>query len=363
MLNMPNTTKMTEEQILDQAETVVRDCLKAAPFLSVKRVQRALRTDQTREESRPDLLIKAQTPDGEQLIVVEARRSGQPRSVREAIHQLLLYRSEWARAYGVLAAPYISPRSAEICRENGIGYVDLAGNCRLAFSRFYLEREGRPNPAPQRRDLRSLYSPKATRILRVLLTNPKQAWKLQALAQEAGVSLGQVYNVKKLLLDREWIAADGAGVRLTAPGPLLAEWAQAYNFRQNTVQDFYSLDSVAEIESKLAALGRDAGTKYALTGFSAAGRLAPMVRYQRAMAYVEGDSSSVATSLGAKEVPSGANLTLLSPYDAGVFYGVGDVQGVQIVSPVQAYLDLIGYRGRGEEAATFLLEQVIQPQW
>jgi hypothetical protein len=360
---MADTTKTTEQDLLDQAETAVRDCLKAAPFLAVKRVQRATRTEKAREESRPDLLIKAQTPDGEQFFVVEVKRSGQPRSVREAVNQLLRYRSEWAQAYGVLAAPYISPRSAEICRKNGIGYIDLAGNCRLAFSRFYLEREGRPNPTPQRRDLRSLYSPKATRILRVLLANPKQAWKLQPLAQEAGVSLGQVFNVKKLLLDREWIAADEAGVRLAEPGPLLAEWAQNYTFRRNVVRGFYSLDSLAEIENKLAAIGRNAGTRYAFTGFSAAARLAPMVRYQRAAAYVDGDLSAVAKALGAKDVPSGVNLTLLSPYDAGVFYGASEVQGVQIVSPVQAYLDLIGYRGRGEEAATFLLEQVIQPQW
>jgi hypothetical protein len=233
----------------------------------------------------------------------------------------------------------------------------------LAFPRFYVEREGRPNPAPQRRDLRSLYAAKTTRVLRVLLVNPKKTWKLQPLAQEAGVSLGQVFNVKKLLAEREWIRTDDEGLRLTEPGQLLAEWAENYTFRRNTVRDFYSMDSLAELENKFAAIGRDANARYALTGFSAAARLAPMVRYQRASAYVEGDLSAVANALGAKEVPSGANLTLLSPYDEGVFYGGKEAGGVQIVSPVQAYLDLIGYRGRGEEAATFLLEQVIQPQW
>jgi hypothetical protein len=34
-----------------------------------------------------------------------------------------------------------------------------------------------------------------------------------------------------------------------------------------------------------------------------------------------------------------------------------------MVSPVQVYLDLIGYRGRGEEAANVLLEQVIERTW
>ena len=88
-----------------------------------------------------------------------------------------------------------------------------------------------------------------------------------------------------------------------------------------------------------------------------------MVRYQRVTAYVSGDIGDLVKALGLKEVASGANVTFLSPYDDGVFYGAIDVNGIRIVSAVQAYLDLIGYRGRGEEAAGFLLEQVIQRQW
>ncbi|HSB71933.1 MAG TPA: type IV toxin-antitoxin system AbiEi family antitoxin [Candidatus Methylomirabilis sp.] len=260
-------------------------------------------------------------------------------------------------------APYISQQSAQICTENGIGYVDLAGNCRLSFGRVYVEREGRPNPIPQRRDLRSLYSTRTTRVLRVLLLDPKKTWKLQPLAREAGVSLGQVYNVKKLLADREWIRTEKQGLRLVDPGPLLTEWSQNYSYRRNAARDFFSLDAPPDIESKLATACRDGGIQYALTGFSAAARLAPMVRYQRVMAYVNGDPDGVVKTLGLKEVPSGANVALLSPYDDGVFYGAADVNGIQIVSSVQAYLDLIGFRGRGEEAATFLLEQVIQRQW
>lgn len=58
-----------------------------------------------------------------------------------------------------------------------------------------------------------------------------------------------------------------------------------------------------------------------------------------------------------------ANVTLLTPYDDGVFYEATEGDGVRMVSPVQVYLDLIGYRGRGEEAASFLLEQVIERTW
>lgn len=358
-MKMTTTVKFAEQRLVGEAEKALRECLERVPFLSIKRIRREPRLG----SASADIALRLKTPDGEQVVLVEVKSSGQPRVVREAVNQLLQYQSKVPEAYGVLVAPYISPQSARICVENGIGYVDLAGNCRLGFRQVYVEREGRPNPAPQRRDLRSLYSPRTTRVLRVLLLDPKKTWKLQPLAQEAGVSLGQVYNVKKLLVDREWIRTDEDGLRLVEPGPLLTEWSQNYTYRRNAARDFYSLDAPPEIESKLATACRDRSVQYALTGFSAAARLAPMVRYQRVTAYVSGDFGGLVKTLGLKEVPSGANVTVLSPYDDGVFYGAADINGIQIVSPVQAYLDLIGYRGRGEEAATFLLEQVIQRQW
>ena len=358
-MKMPITVKFSKPRFVERAEKALRECLERVPFLSIRKIQREPRLGSV----RPDLAIKTKTPDGEQVLLVEVKSSGQPRVTREAVNQLLQYRSTMPGVHGVLVAPYISPQSAQICMENGIGYVDLAGNCRLSFGRVYVEREGRPNPVPQRRDLRSLYSPRTTRVLRVLLLDPKRTWKLQPLAQEAGVSLGQAYNVKKLLADREWIRTEEHGLRLVEPGSLLTEWSQNYTYRRNAARDFYTLDAAPEIESKIATACRDGNVQYALTGFSAAARLAPMVRYQRVTAYVIGDPDDLVKTLGLKEVTSGANVTLLSPYDEGVFYGAADVNGIQIVSPVQAYLDLIGFRGRGEEAATFLLEQVIQRQW
>ena len=40
-----------------------------------------------------------------------------------------------------------------------------------------------------------------------------------------------------------------------------------------------------------------------------------------------------------------------------------DLDNIKVVSPIQLYLDLNNYKGRGEEAAQFLYEQEIKPQW
>jgi len=151
---------------------------------------------------------------------------------------------------------------------------------------------------------------------------------------------------------------------LRAPKDLLEEWSKNYTYRRHTVHDLYSLKDVADIEADLASFCEQAGIPYALTGFSAAARFAPSVRYQRAMAYVLGSVDELARKLGLKEVESGANLSLLVPADEGVLYGAQKAaDGAQLVSPLQAYLDLKSYRGRGEEAAQAVFEQVLKPTW
>jgi hypothetical protein len=279
---------------------------------------------------------------------------------REAVNQLLRYRNNYPNAYFIFMAPYISPQAAEICTKDGVGYLDFAGNCYLSFGQVYIEQTGKPNPFRTRRDLVSLYSPKSSRVLRVLLSNPGRIWKIQDLADEARVSLGQVANVKKLLLDRESIA-DGFSLR--EPWKLLEEWANVYTYRKNEVSNFYSLKSIPEIESDLAKTCGEKGIEFALTGFSGAARFAPAVRYNRVMAYVSTISEDLVSFLDLKEVPSGANVMLLGPYDEGVFYGTQVMDDIRIVSPVQIYLDLKSYKGRGEEAAEVLLREIVKPKW
>ena len=348
-----------EQEIEEQALDALRACLREIPFLTIKEAQREFR------QTGPalDQIVTLDLNGQETLLLVEVKNNGQPRQVRDAANEILRNRTAFPQAYGVFVAPYVSPQAADICRQEGIGYVDLAGNCRLSFGAIFVERQGRPNPFGQKRSLRSLYSPKAARVLRVLLEKPDRHWKLQDLAREAKVSLGQAYNVKELLADREWLLSEAGGLRLFQPAALLDEWAGNYDLKRNPLREYYSLLSIAEIESSVAQACRQEGVRYALAGFSAAERLAPFVRYQRAAAYIGSNVESIATRLSFKEVASGANVTLLTPYDEGVWYGVLEIGEVCVTSAIQTYLDLRSTRARGEEAAEFLRKQEIEKRW
>ena len=347
---------MKIEALHNKAEDAIRSCLEEIPFLDKLEIH----IESLDNVTRPDFRVSVSQKKHQYSIIVQVKNNGEPRHARQATNQLLLFLQESQHNYGIFVAPYISPRASEICRENGVGYLDLAGNCYISLENIYIHKTGKPNPFKREKYLRSLFTPKAERILRVLLNSEVKQWKFEELSNEAGVSLGQVSNVKKLLVDQEWL---NGGFLLKDPAALLNEWAKNYQFRKNKVHNYYSLSSPAEIEAELGKHCQNKNIPYGLTGFSGSVRIVPAVRYQRVMAYVQTDMEKLADKLDFKPVSSGANVLLLEPYDDGVFYGMKEKDGDLIVSSIQIYLDLMSYHGRGEEAAEVLYDKVITEIW
>lgn len=334
-----------------------RECLSIVPSLTIDSIEELTNTDM------PDYQAIISGEGYKQIIYLEIKTLGTPKSTREAVNLLLRRTQNETMAYGVLVAPYISPASAEICKESGIGYVDLSGNCSIAFHQIFINRENSGNKYPFKTGLTSIYSPKSERILRVLLVYPYRTWKAIDLAEEAQVSLGMITQVSKKLIEEEWLKKTSRGITLTKPEKLLEDWTKNYTVKRNVLYNYYSLKPIQVIELELAETCEKMNISYAFTGFSAGNRLAPLVKGQRVMIYVSRDIDVLANNLGLKPVESGANIILIQPYDDGVLWNAESVGNLRVAEPIQVYLDLKQYPGRGEEAADFLIREVIIPRW
>jgi hypothetical protein len=350
---------MKEQEIVVKIKDELERTLRDIPFIELRSsvMQTSLRGVDV------DLLLELRIRDNFRKVVVDVRSLGEPRVIRAAIQQLKEYLDRTEDAYPMVAAPYISDDSARVCKKSSVGYMDLAGNFLFNFDEIYIERKNYPNPAIERRQVRSIFSPKSSRIVRAMLSNPRRSWRVQELAREAKVSLGLASKLKERLLDLEYASGKENGLTLSRPGDLLKQWANNYSFRKNKVYDYFSLEEPKELERNLSQYCEKRGTPYALTLFSGAALVAPYMRYTRGFAYVGNDIGEVADSLGLKQVSSGPNFSILEPYDEGVFYDSREIDGMRVVSDVQLYLDLVGFKGRGEESAEFLFEQRIKPQW
>jgi len=348
---------LKEDDVSKSGLLAFRNCLSVVPFVSIDSIEKVF------DQGSPDYRVSVQGEGFKQIIFLEVRTLGTPKNTRDAVNLLLRWIQKEPTTYGVFVAPYISPRSASICAETGIGYVDLSGNCFINFQQIYISREKMANQFPFKTSLSSIYSPKSERILRVLLVYPYQTWKAIDLAKEAQVSLGMITQVSKKLIEEEWLKKTSQGISLNQPENLLADWINNYTIKRNILNNFYSLKSPQDVEMDVAEYCSKLNIPYALTGFSACNRLAPMVRGQRAMIYVSRDIDLVAKKVGLKPVESGANIILIQSYDAGVYWNAKPFGDLQIADPVQVYLDLKKYPGRGEEAADFLYREVINPKW
>jgi Transcriptional regulator, AbiEi antitoxin, Type IV TA system len=304
-------------------------------------------------EQTVDLLIRFRMGTEAKSLICEVRPLGQPRHIREVLTRLRGLRDRVPGGYPLVTAPYISPQSAALIRQNGCGYLDLSGNCYLAFDNVLIEKEGKPNTRPAKRPLKALFAPRATRVVRALLVERDRSWRLEELGRAAQVSLGHVHNVVKRLEELEWVERSAAGrFRLHKPGDLLDAWRDEYTYQANPMAAFVA--PVGDKRRLMESLARQAsvlGVTYAFTLHAGASLVAPQVRVPTVHCYIGGDAEPLVRALGLQSVEGEGTIYLLTPYDQGVFYAPLTKGGLRVVSLPQLYVDLYHHERRGREQA------------
>lgn len=376
------TKPTNREQVAEQAARRIEALLEQADF--IKRVE-------IRKEMRkgvgPDFTAEIFTGDQRLVLLVEARPSGEPRHAREAVNALLVAARMWSHACPVFAAPYISEKAAQICRENGAGHLDLAGNCHICLDGILIRIKGNPNPFREKRGLKSLASPGAARIIHVLLNHPGRSWKTAELAETAGVSTGLVSGVARRLRDREWIEPGKKGIRMARPRELLEHWIAGYRGAGESLHRFYAPMDRVRIENTLARRCAEKEVQCAFSGLSAAVHLASGTDYRVVQACAASDAGLPGKTDGFEPGREKANVWIATGADKGVFYGarrvapasrmqycdpsdktVAEIEDeiqvpIRIVSPVQAYRDLrTTFKTDGGDAEK-IFGQVIAPSF
>jgi hypothetical protein len=355
-MKMPEELKKCDLE--QQFEARMRDLLGRIPFLRSGPVMRDAKLSAA-SHVRPDYLAKITAGDRSWMLVVECKRLGQPREVRTAALQLTAYLEHLpgnTRGYGLVLAPFISDDSARICAEAGVGYADLAGNARLSFDQVFIETRVADNPFREKRETRSIFAPRAARVLRVLLQGPLRPWKVAELAATAEVSLGWVSAVRQQLLAREWAVQEQGGLRVAQPSAVLEAWSKADDWGKRTRTHEYSVLYPDPVE--LAARVRDLLAREApiFTQWIAGWLRHPYTTPAVVTAYVKRfpDDALLREKLLARRVPNGGTLRLVAPKDEGVWNPSQTLRGFELVSDVQIYLDLAHVGLRGDEQAAEL---------
>jgi len=342
----------------------VRDLLGGVPGLEIESVEYERKVVAA---YAVDGLIGLSWLGGNYALVVEVKSNGAPRFVRSGVYQLescvrRLRRSSQAngarRLIPMLVSPYLSPESRAICTAHDVAYLDLVGNVRLAFDAVYIERAVADRPRSETRALRSIFTPKAAAILRVLLRDPDRPWRVAELAAKANASYGHVSNVRRALLEREWLEVRDDGAVLVQPEALMQTWRENYRRPPGQSITGYThlhgrqLDEL--LRGKLNSHPERPRAIYSL--HSAAQWLAPFSRSGTETFYADGSGAEVLKAdLKLTPAVGGANVVLHVPTDESLFDDASEpAPNVFCTSPIVTYLDLWIGNDREREAAVHL---------
>jgi hypothetical protein len=303
-----------------------------------------------------DLLVKFKMGQSEHALAVEIAPVGHPRELRAVVARLGDVRRERQDLHALAVAPYVSAQGASLLKRAGVGYLDLSGNCFLAFDNVLIEKEGKPNRRPSTRPLKALFAPRATRVVRALLAESERPWRLEELAQSARVSIGHAHNVIKRLQELSWVErGPHQRIHLAKPADLLEGWAETYSYRVNGITGYFCPErATRKLMGDLGRLAQAEGRRHAFTLHSGAALVAPNVRFPAIHCYVDGDPDRLAGELGLRPAEGDANVYLMTPYDEGVFYAPIIKSGVPVACLPQLYVDLYHYERRGREQANHL---------
>lgn len=352
MLNIPKS----EKDLVDKAAQVLSKTLEKPPSIAVEAIEREVPLSR---RWCVDILARIRSAGHSYTLLCEIKRNGQPRHVRMASQylcaQVLILNDP--NAVPLLIAPYLSPASRAICEEYEVGFLDLMGNARIAFNGVFIERAVAAPPPSERRGLRSIFSPRAARILRIMLRDPRRPWRVSALADAAGVSLGHVSNVRRALLDREWVEQGTDGIVLSEPDMLLNTWRDSYTESKGLRLGYYTPlhGKLLDAAQRVFRLSPDQG-RAIFASFSAARWLAPYARTGTDYFYADrSGAEQLCEALNLAPASKGENVVIRIPEDTGILDdSIEPVPSILCTSEVQTYLDLYAAGERGHEAADHL---------
>lgn len=343
-----------ENQYIQLAKQLFSETLNKIPYVSNVEIRNINTKD---EFGSFYALVKYSDTDDLQKFCIEVKSNGE----RRYVNTFMEVTSKFDDACYVFMAPYISESSAVNLINNCNSFMDLSGNCYILTKRIIMHYQGKENKYLLKKEKKQYFSKSssvASHIIRTMLDKPYERWGVKSLSEMTGKAIGTVSNVKNFLKDRLWIEEYQNGFELKNIKELLYEWSKDYHKKDSLIYEYYSLDSIPEIEKHISEWNMINNNKVYLGHFSAAARYTPTVRYQRINLYIDLQFlTKFIEYLDLKPVGFGGNVIITIPHDETVEVFSRKINGDYVTSPVQTVIDLLGNAGRGEEAAKTIIQK------
>ena len=388
---------MNEQELIIYMESEIK---KALFSLNIKSIKREVKIS----NKLFDFLIK--TKEGNKIII-EVKSSGEPSYIHKAISQLKYYQSN-ENEYLMVAVPSLSEKSKEICKESGIGYIDLTGNVFVKYDDILIDKVENKKLSktflPRKKRVKDLFSGNALRVLIAILKDPSQYFTQEQLSKQLNLSKAYINRILKTIEDGikedgeilifigpkdnnliknyhgrqvigrfDWVDTTSNKKRkltivkktkkyiITNPKKILDIIGKKYSFNENKIISFYTFEKHPnQLIEKISKIGNKHKLDYAFTLHAGASLSAPFVRFNDVYFYINNnDIEKWVDLLDLKRTEFGGNIFLIVPKYMWILDDKIIIKKNNVVNNISLYLDLINYPKRGQEQAEFLREKKI----
>lgn len=252
----------------------------------------------------------------------------------------------------------LSAALMEACKNEKLAVLDLEGNAWVQVQGLYVERF-RPTSSPgQERSSGTIFSAKASRVARALLSSYPKDWTQAQLRGAIELNRGYVSVLWSRLQKQGYASLRGEALHLDEPDRLLDDWRAHYRFdRHRRYQYALSMNTYEDGLHRVSTQLRKSGVRFAWTGWSGAHLRAPFAIPSAITAYVDAVSGPIPNLF---PVDRQGNVILIVPQEQGVFQFTRESNYGDIVSDPQLYVDLCRMPGRAQEQADALRHQHLQ---
>ncbi|NOX97574.1 MAG: hypothetical protein GXO98_05890 [Nitrospirae bacterium] len=214
--------------------------------------------------------------------------------------------------------------------------------------------------------MKSVFSDKATGIIRAMLSQPDRKWVVRDFENEFHIGRSRAAAVVSILRRKGFVGGISSGRLaysvLINRKALIEEWCKFYSFDLNRTYLYYSSDGNILPKLKKYFERRNLVDKYALTLHTGANFITNYVNTQSVYCYLNSENFEellldLRQALDLKELKIGGNVFIVRPYyKKSIFLDRKKLKGYNIVSYLQLYLDLYNFPQRGREHAQYLLK-------
>lgn len=258
------------------------------------------------------------------------------------------------------------PGLKKATEEAGISYLDTQGGGRVVGPAFVYVAQRVPalKSVAEKLSRSSPFAPKASRVVRALLSKPERDWRLSDIASLVNLNPGNVHRALSALVENGYVEREGDNYVVANPGSLLEAWADMSSAARERV----SVPAEGNLRRAIRSVLKDLDGNAVVSGEFAAELLAPHLPAGSALVHCLDADAWSAVADRAEERRRASLPQLMGPVtdsvvvdapDEGVAHFSRSARGMQLVSPMQLYVDLYKQPGRGRDAAEEVRSQLL----